>query len=145
MGLMGAAADAVLEAGGKVTGVIPRQLEEMEIAHRGLTELIPVETMHERKARMADLSDAIVALPGAYGTLDELFDIVTWRQLRLHAKPIVLINLGGYYDGLLAFLDHTVAEGFLRPANRKLILSAGGVEEALDLVRRELAPTDDFR
>lgn len=122
VGLMGALADEVLAAGGTVTGVIPRALEEREIAHRGLTELHVVETMHERKALMADLSDGFVALPGGMGTLEELFEVLTWGQLGLHRKPTGLLDVGGYFEPLIAFLDRMVGEGFLRPEHRALVL-----------------------
>lgn len=122
VGLMGLIADTVLSGGGEVIGVIPRQLVEKEIAHQKLTRLHVVETMHERKALMADLSDAFIALPGAYGTLDELFEILTWAQLGLHQKPIGILNVDGYYDSLLHFLDRCVESGFLKSANRELFL-----------------------
>jgi uncharacterized protein (TIGR00730 family) len=114
VGLMGAVADAVLTGGGAVTGVIPRALVEKEVAHSGLTELRVVTTMHERKALMADLSDAFIALPGGWGTLDEFFEILTWAQLGLHRKPCGVLNVQGYFDRLLSFLDHSVEQGFVR-------------------------------
>ncbi|MBL8229973.1 MAG: TIGR00730 family Rossman fold protein [Bryobacterales bacterium] len=120
VGCMGALADAMIAAGGEVTGVIPRSMREREIAHLGLTRLHIVETMHERKAMMADLSDAFVALPGAYGTLDEFFEILTWAQIGIHTKPAGLLNVDGFYDPLLAFLDRAVECGFLRQNNREL-------------------------
>ncbi len=123
VGLMGALADAALEAGGEAIGVIPRALVEKEIAHRGLSELCVVESMHERKALMAERADAFLALPGGFGTLEEIFEALAWRQLRIHRKPCGLLNVEGYYDGLLAMLDHAVAEGFLRSENRGLIVS----------------------
>ncbi|MFN7932420.1 MAG: TIGR00730 family Rossman fold protein [Bryobacteraceae bacterium] len=122
VGLMGLIADQMLSAGAEVIGVIPRQLQQKEIAHRGLSRLHVVETMHERKAMMADLADAFVALPGAYGTLDELFEIITWAQLGIHTKPIGILNIEGYYDHLLAFLDSCVANGLLKQSNRELFL-----------------------
>ncbi|MBL8176667.1 MAG: TIGR00730 family Rossman fold protein [Bryobacterales bacterium] len=122
VGLMGLIADTMLESGAEVIGVIPRQLLEKEIAHRGLTKLHAVETMHERKALMADLADAFVALPGAYGTLDELFEIITWAQLGIHRKPIGILNVEGYYDHMLAFLDGCTANGLLKQSNRELFL-----------------------
>lgn len=122
VGLMGVIADEVLAAGGTVTGVIPRALEEREIAHRGLTELHVVETMHERKALMAELSDGFVALPGGMGTLEELFEVLTWGQLGMHRKPTGLLDVGGYFEPLIAFLDRMVSEGFLRPEHRALVL-----------------------
>jgi uncharacterized protein (TIGR00730 family) len=120
---MGALADAALEAGGEAIGVIPRALVEKEIAHRGLSELCVVESMHERKALMAERADAFLALPGGFGTLEEIFEALAWRQLCIHRKPCGLLNVEGYYDGLLAMLDHAVAEGFLRSENRGLIVS----------------------
>jgi len=131
VGTMGALADAVLAAGGEITGVIPEHLVEAEVAHRGLTDLRVVASMHERKALMADLSDAFVALPGGLGTLEEFAEVVTWAQLGLHAKPTGLLNLLGYYDGLLAFLDHATAERFLRPAHRQMIISGTDPEGLL--------------
>lgn len=122
VGLMGLVADAMLAGGAEVIGVIPRQLQAKEIAHGGLSRLHVVETMHERKAMMADLSDAFVALPGAYGTLDELFEIITWAQLGIHSKPVGILNIEGYYDHLLAFLDGCVANGLLKQGNRELFL-----------------------
>jgi uncharacterized protein (TIGR00730 family) len=118
VGLMGALADAVLEAGGEVVGVIPAMLVDREIAHRGLTELRVVASMHERKAMMAELADAFVALPGGLGTLEELFEVWTWSQLGLHAKPCGVLNVDRYYDPLIAFLDHASDEGFMRLAQR---------------------------
>src|SRR4051795_10946355 len=117
-GLMGALADAVLAAGGNVVGVIPQQLVDREIAHRELTELHVVKSMHERKALMADLSDAFVALPGGIGTLEELIEVYTWAQLGLHAKPLAVLNTLGYYDGLAALLDHALDHGFLPASSR---------------------------
>ncbi len=122
IGLMGAVADAALEAGGRVLGVIPQHLDDWEVGHRGLTELEIVDSMHERKARMADLADAFVALPGGLGTFEELFEILTWAQLGLHQKPFGLLNTAGYYVSLLALLDTAVQERFLRPEHRALIL-----------------------
>jgi uncharacterized protein (TIGR00730 family) len=125
VGLMGALADATLEAGGEVVGVIPQQLVDREIAHQGLTELHVVATMHERKALMAQLSDGFVALPGGIGTLEELIEVFTWSQLGLHAKPLGVLNVNGYYDRLGAFLDHAVEQGF-QPAQQraKLVMAA---------------------
>ncbi len=123
VGTMGALADAVLAAGGEITGVIPEHLVDAEVAHRGLTDLRVVASMHERKALMAELSGAFVALPGGLGTLEEFAEVVTWAQLGLHAKPTGLLNLLGYYDGLLAFLDHASEERFLRPAHREMVIS----------------------
>jgi uncharacterized protein (TIGR00730 family) len=118
VGLMGAIADAALEAGGRVVGIIPRALVDREIAHHGLTELRVVQTMHERKAMMAELSDAFVALPGGLGTLEELFEVWTWGMLGLHRKPYGVLDTAGYYGPLIRFLDHARDEGFIRPAQR---------------------------
>jgi uncharacterized protein (TIGR00730 family) len=137
VGAMGAIADAALAAGGKVMGVIPDVIMDLEIGHRGLTELHVVRTMHERKALQAERADAYLALPGGYGTLDEFIEIVTWAKLRIHAKPCVLVNLGGYYGGLLEFLDTSVHEGFIKPKDRALVLVANNVSEALAIVERE--------
>ncbi len=136
VGAMGAVADAALAAGGEVVGVIPVVIREREIDHRGLTELHVVGTMHERKAMLSDRADAFVALPGGYGTMDEFIEIVTWAQLRIHAKPCVLVNVRGFYDGLLRFLDTCVAEGFIQAENRKLVEVARDPEEALAVVER---------
>jgi uncharacterized protein (TIGR00730 family) len=134
IGLMGILADAVLGAGGEVIGVIPRALVDKELAHPGLTELRVVASMHERKALMADLAGGFAALPGGFGTGDEFFEILSWAQLGLHAKPIGLLNLAGYFDPLLAWLDHTVQEGFVKPVHRRLLLVAREPEELLDLL-----------
>jgi len=123
VGLMGVLADAALARGGEVIGVIPQKLVDKEVAHRGVTKLLVVETMHERKALMNDLSDAFLALPGGFGTLDEFFEVLTWSQLGFHGKPCALLNVAGYYDGMLAMLDHAVTERFLRPAHRELVIA----------------------
>jgi len=123
VGLMGVLADAALARGGEVIGVIPQKLVDKEVAHHGVTELRIVETMHERKALMNDLSDAFIALPGGFGTLDEFFEVLTWSQLGFHGKPCALLNVAGYYDGMLAMLDHAVTERFLRPAHRELVIA----------------------
>ncbi len=133
VGLMGAVADAAMAGGAEVVGVLPAVLAGSEVAHRGLTRLEIVGTMHERKSRMVGLADAFLILPGGYGTFDELFEIITWAQLRLHAKPCVLINIAGYWNGLLAFLDSAVAAGFLKQSNRDLMLVAPDSEEAIRL------------
>jgi hypothetical protein len=137
IGLMGATADAALAASGEVVGVIPDVIMDREIGHRGLTELHVVRTMHERKALLAERADAFVALPGGYGTMDEFMEIVTWAQLRIHAKPCVLVNVDGYYDGLLRFFDDAVREGFIRTENRGLVQVARDAGEALEIVERE--------
>lgn len=134
VGTMGTLADTVLRAGGEVVGVIPEQQVGEEVAHQGLTELHVVGSMHERKALMAELSDGFIALPGGLGTLEEFAEVVTWSQLGLHRKPTGLLNTAGYYDGLLQFLDHAVAEGFLRPQDRALVLAETQVPPLLDLM-----------
>ncbi len=123
VGLMGVLADAALDRGGEVIGVIPELLVAKEVAHHGVTELRIVQTMHERKALMNALSDAFIALPGGFGTLDEFFEVLTWSQLGFHGKPCALLNVAGYYDRMLAMLDHAVAEGLLRPAHRELVIA----------------------
>jgi len=121
VGLMGLLADAVLAAGGTVTGVIPADLRDAELAHRGVSELVVVDSMHERKRVMAERADAFAVLPGGIGTLDETFEILSWKQLRLHAKPIFLVDVGGYWAPLRALLDHVVASGFAAPQTRELL------------------------
>lgn len=123
VGLMGEIADAVLAAGGKVIGVIPQLLVQKEVAHRELSDLRIVNTMHERKALMAELSDGFIAMPGGFGTFEEFCEIVTWAQLGIHLKPCALLNVEGYYDPLLALFDHGVDEGFVRPSHRNLVIS----------------------
>ncbi|HVJ08592.1 MAG TPA: TIGR00730 family Rossman fold protein [Acidisarcina sp.] len=135
VGLMGAVADAALTAGAEVIGVLPEALAAKEIAHSNLTELHIVGSMHERKAKMASLSDAFIALPGGYGTLDEFLEILTWAQLEIHRNPCILVNTDGYYDRLLSFLDHAVEQGFLRAANRSLLVVAKDAEQAITLIR----------
>ena len=137
VGLMGAVANAALASGAEVIGVLPEVLNGKEIAHTGLTALELVPTMHERKARMHELADGFVALPGGYGTLDELLEAITWAQLRLHEKPCVLINTAGYWNGLLAFLDSAVAAGFLKAENRGLLRVAGDAAEAVKMIAAE--------
>jgi uncharacterized protein (TIGR00730 family) len=131
VGLMGVLADAVLMAGGEVVGVIPENLVAKEVGHNGLTKLHVVRSMHERKALMADLSDAFIALPGGFGTLEEFCEIVTWSQLGLHAKACGILNVQGYYSSLLAMFDHAVQERFLKPDNRALVLARDSVAELL--------------
>jgi uncharacterized protein (TIGR00730 family) len=141
VGLMGVLADATLAAGGRIVGVIPHALVQRELAHQGLSELLVVETMHQRKALMADRSDAFVALPGGYGTLDELFEILTWAQLGIHTRPIGLLNVAGFFDPLLSWVRQASAEGFIRPQHVELLHVAAGVEELLDtLTRYEPSP-----
>jgi uncharacterized protein (TIGR00730 family) len=140
VGLMGTIADAVLEAGGDVVGVIPQALVDREIAHPGVADLRVVGSMHERKALMADLSDGFVALPGGTGTLEELFEIYTWTQLGLHAKPLGLLDVRGYYAGLAAFLDHAVAERFITPAHRDMLVVEQDAEQLLATFRHWRPP-----
>jgi uncharacterized protein (TIGR00730 family) len=135
VGLMGAVADATLRHGGRAIGVIPDFLADKELAHRGLTELHIVKTMHERKLMMADLADAFVAMPGGYGTLEELFEVLTWGQLGLHHKPVGVLNVAGYYDHLLALLDHFRDEAFLRAENRGQLLQATTPADLLQQMR----------
>jgi len=132
IGLMGVVADAVLEAGGQVIGVIPQGLVERELAHRGLTTLHIVKSMHERKALMADLSDAFVALAGGYGTADELFEILTWKQLKLHAKPIGLLNTSGFFDPLLMWIGAAIGEGFVKEKYRGDLVVENDVRQLLE-------------
>jgi hypothetical protein len=140
VGIMGALAEAALEHGIEIVGVIPRQLAEREIAHRGLSELRVVGSMHERKALMAELSVAFVALPGGLGTLEELIEMLTWAQLGLHRKPCGLLNIDGYYDALLAFLDTATHEGFIAPANRSLLRVATDPEALIDALLPDARP-----
>lgn len=144
-GLMGEVIDAVLRRGGEAIGVIPHALVLRELAHAGLTDLRIVTSMHERKALMAELSDGFVALPGGLGTFEELFEIVTWAQLGLHGKPCGVINVGGYFDPLLAFLDHAVAEGFLKPLHRGLLLVGRDPDDLLaQFERHKPAPVEKW-
>ena len=144
VGLMGALADAVLAGGGRVVGVIPRHLMRPEVAHQGLTELLVVDTMHARKRAMADRSDAFVVLPGGYGTLDEMFEMVTWLQLRLQSKPVGVINIAGYFDDLLRFVQHCAREGFIRRTDWDLLIVEhlpGVLIERLQLHAAQVART----
>jgi len=132
IGLMGVIAETVLKAGGDVVGIIPAALAEKELAFQELTDLRIVQTMHERKALMEQLSDGFIALPGGYGTLEEICEMVTWAQLGIHHKPCGLLNVGGFYDSLLAFMDHQVQQGFVTSTNRTLILQHQDPEQLLD-------------
>lgn len=132
VGLMGILADTVLERGGRVVGVIPQSLVDREVAHHGITDLQIVDGMHRRKKRMYEQSDAVIALPGGAGTLDELFEAFTWNQLGLHFKPVGVLNVGGYYDPLIAWLDRAVDQGFLRQAQRDLLVVGTAGNELLD-------------
>jgi len=143
VGLMGAVADACLQAGGRVIGVIPQLLVDKEVAHNGLTELRVVQTMHERKALMADLSDAFLALPGGYGTWDELCEVLTWSQIGIQQKASGLLNVNGYYDPLFAMLERAVAEGFVREIYRDLLLTGTEPEELLDRLESYNTPLVD--
>ena len=140
VGMMGAVANAALDAGGKVYGVIPEKLKTREIAHDGLTELHVVDGMHPRKTMMASMADAFIALPGGWGTLEEIFEVVTWTQLNYHKKPVGLLNVRGYYDHLIAFLDHAAAEGFIRAMHRPLLSSANSLPELLDRMSKTVVP-----
>jgi uncharacterized protein (TIGR00730 family) len=131
VGMMGAVADAARAAGGDVVGVIPQQIFDLEIGHTGLDDLRVVGSMHERRALMAELSDAFVALPGGIGTLEELFEVYTWAQLGIHAKPLALLDVAGYYEPLAAFLDHAVAQRFLRPETREMLAVADDLDSLL--------------
>jgi uncharacterized protein (TIGR00730 family) len=141
VGLMGVLADTALAAGGRAIGVIPRALVEREIAHRGLTTLHVVESMHERKQLMADLADAFVMLPGGFGTWDEFCEVVTWAQLGIHGKPLGVLNVGGYYDPMLAMADRAVAEGFVAAAQRDRLVVEEGETRLLDRLASVPAPT----
>jgi uncharacterized protein (TIGR00730 family) len=134
LGLMGLIADSVLDGGGRVFGVIPTALVDLEVAHTGLTELHTVETMHERKAKMTDLADAFLALPGGIGTLDELFEAWSWNALGYHKKPFCLLNVEGYWDGLIEFIDHATQSEFMSAERRKQLLVADTPGQALDLL-----------
>jgi uncharacterized protein (TIGR00730 family) len=140
VGLMGALADAALAAGGRVVGVLPRALDRKEIAHAGLSELRVVDSMHERKAQMAERSDAFVALPGGIGTLEEWFEVLTWSQLGFHVKPCGLLDVDGYFAPLLALLDRAVHERFVTPAHRSMIVVEDDAERLLDALERWRAP-----
>ena len=135
VGLMGIIADEVLRVGGEVSGVIPTALVEREVGHTGLTRQFIVKDMHERKAMMASLSDGFIAMPGGMGTLEELFEMLTWSQLGIHAKPVGLLNVDGFYDGLIGFIDHARAQGFIRPHHAALMMSATEPDALLGLLK----------
>jgi uncharacterized protein (TIGR00730 family) len=147
VGLMGAVSEAALRAGGRVIGVIPAALQRKELAYEGaeLTELLVVRSMHERKARMAELADGFLALPGGYGTLEEICEMITWAQLGIHRKPCGLANIDGYFDGLLAQFGRAMADGLLRPAHRELVVSAPDSERLLDLMAVWTPPPLEFK
>ncbi|MEY8761606.1 TIGR00730 family Rossman fold protein [Chryseobacterium tongliaoense] len=140
-GLMKAVADGALNAGGKVTGVLPHFLQSKEIAHKNLTELILVETMHERKTKMNELCDGVIVLPGGYGTLEEFFEMITWAQLGLHKKPIGVLNIDGFYDDLIKLVQTMVDKGFLKQANRDMLLISDTVDDLLEKMGNYEAPT----
>ena len=143
VGLMGVLADSVLANGGEVLGVIPKGLFTTEIGHQGLTELVEVGSMHERKARMALESDAFLALPGGLGTLEELAEIATWAQLGIHAKPVGILDVKGYWASLLSFLDGAVEAGFVKPEHRKILVYIGDVGDVLSTLDSQVAPRID--
>jgi uncharacterized protein (TIGR00730 family) len=140
VGLMGSVADGALDHGGKVIGVLPFFLQNKELAHKGLTDLILVESMHERKLKMHEYSDAVISLPGGYGTLEELFEMTTWGQLGLHKKPIGILNTNGYYNELLAFLNTAVKKGFLKEDYRKMLLDDENINDLLEKMNNYTAP-----
>ena len=137
VGMMGALADSALAAGGRVVGVIPEHLMRPEVAHQGLTELLVVDSMHTRKRAMASRADAFIVLPGGYGTFEEMFEMVTWLQLRLHAKPVGVVNVDGYFDHLLAFVQHAAQQGFIRPQHRGLLTVEPSVAALLDRLSQQ--------
>jgi len=144
VGLMGLLADAALAAGGKVVGIIPSRLRDLELAHTGATELVIVDSMHERKRLMAERADAFAILPGGVGTLDEMFEIVSWKQLRLHDKPILLVDIGGYWAPLRTLFDHIVSKGFARPETRRLLRVVPTVSALMDVLATETAPVREI-
>jgi len=140
VGLMGAIADGALAHGGEVIGVLPYFLADVELGHTGLTALYHVDTMHERKAKMDELSDGIIALPGGYGTLEEFFEVLTWGQLGLHKKPIALLNIAGFYDPLMQMINRMVEQGFLKQENREMIIISADIEDLLQQMSQYEAP-----
>lgn len=140
VGLMGEIANAALQHGGKVIGVIPHFLNSKEVGHTGVTELISVETMHERKLKMSQLSDAVIAMPGGFGTMEELFEMITWGQLGLHQKPVGLLNTNGFYNHLITFIQSMVDTGLLKKENQNMLLVANTIEELLDKMEKYKAP-----
>jgi uncharacterized protein (TIGR00730 family) len=142
LGLMGIVADSALAAGGEAHGVIPQALIDLEVAHSGLTELHIVASMHERKAKMTELADAFVAIPGGIGTLDELFEAWTWNALGYHAKPLALLNIAGFWDGMIGFLDHVTESGFMSPARRGQLLVAEDIGEAIEKLDAAIATAE---
>jgi uncharacterized protein (TIGR00730 family) len=140
IGLMGTVANSVLNNGGKAIGVLPNFLRSKEIAHKQLTKLILVDSMHERKIKMNDLSDGVIALPGGFGTLDELFEMLTWAQLGLHKKPIAILNIGGYFDSLITFTQTMVEKGLLKEVNQQMLLVSDSIDDLLDKMENYVAP-----
>lgn len=143
VGLMGTIANGVLENGGRVIGVLPHFLAKKELEHHSLTELIMVDDMHERKAKMSDLADGFIALPGGFGTMEELFEMLTWAQLGLHNKPIALFNVDGFYDVFLCFMENMIKEGFLKPQYRSLVLVSADINDLLEQMTNYEAPMGD--
>lgn len=141
VGLMGAVADGTIRNGGKAIGVLPHFLQSKEIAHTNLTELILVETMHERKTKMNELSDGVIVLPGGYGTLEEFFEMITWAQLGLHKKPIAILNIDGFYDDLMKMVQTMVDKGFLKQINQEMLLVSDNIGELLEKMKNYQAPT----
>lgn len=142
VGLMGVIANAVLAAGGEIIGVIPEMLATKELLHTGVQQMHRMQSMHARKAKMAELSDAFIALPGGYGTFEELLEMITWSQLGIHRKPVGLLNVAGYYDPLVQFVDHAIAEGFIKPKHRELIVVADTPESLLDKILQHRPPVE---
>jgi uncharacterized protein (TIGR00730 family) len=141
IGLMGAVADGALSKGGSVIGVLPNFLKEKEIEHQNLTELIIVETMHERKTKMNELADGVIALPGGFGTLEEFFEMLTWAQLGLHKKPIAVLNINGFYDHLTDLIDVMVEKGFLKKINQEMLIVSDNIDDLLEQMKNYVAPT----
>lgn len=140
VGLMGAVASGALQHGGTVIGVLPRFLQSKEIAHPGLSELILVESMHERKNKMNELCDSVIALPGGYGTMDEFFEMLTWAQLGLHQKPVALLNTARFYDPLITMVHSMMEKGFLKPVNRDMLIYSDNIDELLHKMRNYIPP-----
>lgn len=142
VGLMGIVANGVMDNKGKAIGVLPAFLKKVEIAHLNLTELIMVDTMHQRKAKMNELADGVIALPGGFGTLEELFEMLTWAQLGLHRKPVAILNINGFYDDLLSLIDTMVNKGFLKEKNKEMLLVSDNIETLLEKMKKYEAPSD---
>lgn len=143
VGLMGAIAEGALQHGGEVIGVIPQFLKSQEVAHEGLTKLIVVDNMHERKVKMHELSDAVITLPGGWGTMDEMFEMLTWGQLGLHQKPVTLLNINGFYDSLKVLINNMVQEGFLNEYTKEVLKSGDSIEEVLQIIDQFVTPEAD--